>query len=388
MFASAFVVFIEPAPTDLLFVAAFLCFIGGGLRVSLAVLPLLLFLILYNLGGLIGLTGVYTDKDARMFMITSVYMAGAAIFLAFYVTEDPARRMELIRSGLYVSAFLAAIFAILDYFAVPGIPRIMPGRATGLFKDPNVFSTFIIFPAIMMLQSLLIGDSRRNYLLIPVFLTILASLFLSFSRGAWMNFVSAAALMTFLTFALNPKGNLRSRILIIVIAGIFVSFIGFSALMSNEQVREMFTERFSLVQSYDTGETGRFGNQLRSIPQLIASPFGLGPLQFRNSYGLEPHNVFLNAFASYGWLGGISYLLLIASTLAAGFRSVFTRSPLQPYAVAVFCPLAATIFQGIQIDTDHWRHFYWMLGITWGLYAATLSYRNGPARASLDQGNR
>jgi hypothetical protein len=41
----------------------------------------------------------------------------------------------------------------------------------------------------------------------------------------------------------------------------------------------------------------------------------------------------------------------------------------------VFCPLVATIFQGVQIDTDHWRHFFWMLGMTWGLFAASMQYQ-------------
>ncbi len=372
MFASAFFVLIEPAPTDLLFVLSLLCFVGSGLRMMAAMAPLILFLLLYNFGGLIGLVAFQADEKARMFMVTSLYMAAMAMFLAFYVAYDPIRRMEIIRAGLYVSAFLAAIFALMDYFGIGGVPHSMPGRATGLFKDPNVFSTFIIFPAILMLQSLLMGNSKRPILLSIIFMTVIASLFLSFSRGAWMNFLAAAVLMATLTFALNPQGHLRSRILIIGIAAVIIGFIGISALMANEHVRAMFVERFSLVQSYDTGETGRFGNQMRSIPLLFSSPLGLGPLQFRNHFGLEPHNTFLNAFASYGWLGGVTYLLLVLSTIAIGIKAAFIRSALQPHIIAVFCPMIAVMIQGVQIDTDHWRHFYWMLGVLWGLSAVVL----------------
>jgi len=372
MFASAFFVLVEPAPTDLLFVLSLLCFVGSGLRLTAAMVPLILFLLLYNLGGLIGLVGFQADAKAGMFIVTSLYMGAMAMFVAFYVAYDPLRRFEIIRAGLYVSAFLASVFALMDYFAVGSVPHMMPGRATGLFKDPNVFSTFIIFPAILMLQSLLIGNSKRPITLTLMFLVVAGALFLSFSRGAWMNFLAAAALMALLTFALNPQGHLRSRILIIGIAAVIVGFIGISALMANEHVRAMFAERFSLVQSYDTGETGRFGNQMRSIPLLFSSPFGLGPLQFRNHFGLEPHNTFLNAFASYGWLGGMAYLLLVVSTIAIGIRATFTRSVLQPHVIGVLCPMVAVIIQGVQIDTDHWRHFYWMLGVLWGLSAVVL----------------
>jgi hypothetical protein len=82
---------------------------------------------------------------------------------------------------------------------------------------------------------------------------------------------------------------------------------------------------------------------------------------------MDPHNVYINAFASYGWLGGISYILLMISTIAIGFKTVLMRTPWQDWAIVVFCPLVATIFQGVQIDTDHGRHFYWMLGMMWGV---------------------
>ena len=40
-----------------------------------------------------------------------------------------------------------------------------------------------------------------------------------------------------------------------------------------------------LIQSYDGGETGRFGRQLNSIPLLFQSPNGFGPFGFRALFG-------------------------------------------------------------------------------------------------------
>ena len=95
---------------------------------------------------------------------------------------------------------------------------------------------------------------------------------------------------------------------------------------------------------------------------------------YRRLFSQDPHNVYLNAFASYGWLGGITYLLLILSTLIIGAKTILIRTPWQHVSIVIFCALTATIAQGIQIDTDHWRHFYWMLGLMWGLYAASAAY--------------
>ena len=123
-----------------------------------------------------------------------------------------------------------------------------------------------------------------------------------------------------------------------------------------------------------SGEFGRFGNQLNAIPMLLERPFGFGPLQFGQIFGLDPHNVYLNAFGSYGWLGGISYMLLILSTIIVGFKGVLIRTPWQGQTIALFCAFFATALQGVQIDTDHWRHFYWMLGLVWGFYAASAAW--------------
>jgi hypothetical protein len=56
---------------------------------------------------------------------------------------------------------------------------------------------------------------------------------------------------------------------------------------------------------------------------------------------------------------------------------MFFRTPFQPYAITVFACLLAVVLQGVQIDTEHWRHLYWMTGITWGFFAASLTIRNG-----------
>jgi hypothetical protein len=54
-------------------------------------------------------------------------------------------------------------------------------------------------------------------------------------------------------------------------------------------------------------------------------------------------------------------------TCHAGWKLVFSRTPWQNHAIAIWSVLFITILQGIQIDTDHWRHFYLMFGLIWGL---------------------
>jgi hypothetical protein len=114
---------------------------------------------------------------------------------------------------------------------------------------------------------------------------------------------------------------------------------------------------------------GRFGNQLRSIAMLLEMPNGMGPLRFRLYFPEDPHNTFINAFASYGWLGGFSYAALFVTTMIAGWTVALRRWRLQNASIAIWSVLFVTLLQGLQIDIDHWRHVYLMLGLVWGLRA-------------------
>lgn len=374
MFATSFVVYIEPAPADAIFGIVVLFFIFQRLTAAICIMPLLLLLVIYNFGGFLTYFHAPPEPNALMFVLTSTYMALSAVVFAFYVAANPTKNMNIIGRAWTIGAVMASIWGGIDYFNLPSpFPlQVMPGRATGLFKDPNVYSTYLVFPMIFMLQSLVLGTSRRPALTSLALSVCMLGLFLSFSRGAWANFLMATLMLFSLTFVLYANGRLRMRLIVYVVAGLIFATIGFTILMSIPVVQKMFVTRFALVQSYDAGETGRFGNQLRAIPELLKLPLGYGPFVFGKIYGLAPHNVFINAFSAYGWLGGVAYFILIISTLYAGFRSMLVRTPWQGLSIAVFCAMASVIFQGIQIDTDHWRHFYWMLGMTWGLFAVTM----------------
>ena len=374
MFASSFYVIAEPAPCDVFFILALGCFFTSGLTINVVVVPLVFYLLLYNLGGFFSFLQVSDDHKAMMFVITSFYMAFAAIFFAFYIAHDPLRRMAIVKNAFVIAAVIASVLGIFGYFNVAGLGETfsLNWRAVSGFKDPNVFATYLLFPGVMLVQGFLLGTQRYKFISMIGLLLIFTALLLAFSRGAWISFVAANALLVLFTLLLIPSVSKRSRIIVFTILGVATITILLALLLSVAEVRQLFLDRFTLVKQYDSGEKGRFGNQLNSIPMLLERPLGFGPTYFRIVLGQDPHNVFINAFSSYGWLGGISYLLLIISTIMIGFKTVLMRTPWQNWAIVVFCPLLTTIFQGVQIDTDHWRHFYWMLGMMWGLFAASM----------------
>ncbi len=375
---------IEPSPYELVFLLAVLIFALTGIRFSQKLLPMALLLLLYNIGGTFSLIPWMDDAAAVRFTAVSVYLMVTAIFLAAIMADDALGRLETLRKGYLFAAWGAGFAGILGYFDVGGLGAIFSlyGRASGTFKDPNVLGPFLVLPIVFVLQHILIGrlGLMRGLLAMSV---PLAALFLTFSRGAWGNLVAAALMMIALTFLTAPNAAGRARIVALTLTALGLLTVALLVALSFESIRSVFEVRASLDQSYDQGVTGRFGNQLRSIPLLLDEPNGFGPLRFRWLFPEDPHNVYINAFASYGWLGGFSWLALMAATCLVGWRLVFQRSPRQNHAIVVWSVLFVTILQGLQIDTDHWRHMYLMLGLIWGLAALPVSADERPQARSL-----
>jgi O-antigen ligase len=266
------------------------------------------------------------------------------------------------------SCLFAAVAGIFSYFGAAGPFFVVEGRAAGVFADPNVLGSFLVLGALFLMHGLLTGRSRRPWLAFPCLCLILAAIFLSFSRGSWGALVLGSTLMVVLTFNSNP-GHIRRRIMASAIIAAGFATVLFAGLMTVGDVSERFSSRAQLTQDYDEGVTGRFGNQIRSLPMLLERPAGFGPIRFRLTFGLDPHNSYIGGFANGGWVGGLAFIGLVLVSTFVGFRLCLTPSPFQRQAQIVFPALLMFFLQAFQIDIDHWRHVYIMLGMVWGLEA-------------------
>jgi len=369
---SGAIVLIEPSPYEVMFVLAGGLFFATGLKLNALSSILLLLLLGFNLGGVIGLIPYIDERTSVMFVVISIYMMFNAVFFAALMGEDTTARFNVVRSGYIAAAWIAGLAAILGYFQVAGLGDLFTryNRASGTFKDPNVLGTFLVFPIVCLVQALF----QRRAGLIKTFVLMsvpLLGLFLTFSRGSWGHLLASLAMLLGLHILTSRSDGERVRLIFLGMLGVATMAVLLIVALSIDDIRKVFEVRASLEQSYDVGTTGRFGDHLRSIPMLLELPAGFGPLRYHTVFHADAHNVYVNAFASYGWLGGISYVVLVVMTMYIGWRTVFRRTPYQHHAIAVWSTLFFTILQGIQIDTDHWRHFYLLLGLMWGLAAVS-----------------
>ncbi|MDO9411452.1 MAG: O-antigen ligase family protein [Pseudolabrys sp.] len=373
------VAFIEPSPHDGMMAVLAVVGLIAGIRFHRAlVLPLLL-LLAWNIAGLFSVMQVPEQEKTIQYAATSVYLAVAALIFAMIVADNTMARMATLRTAYVLAAAGSAILGAIGYFkAFPGAADMftLNGRAQGMFKDPNVYGPFLILPALMLLQRII---RQRIELTAVIFLGIIMfGQLLSFSRGSWFHFTVSLLVVIGMAILVAPTQKARMRVFTMTIAGIGAMAVLLVILLSISSIGEMFTTRAQLIQTYDVGQGGRFLLQEKALAAVLDFPNGMGPFEFARVHGLQQHNVYLQAFLVYGWAGAFAYILLLVSTVWVGFFTALKRTPWQGYQIAALGAFVGEMAEGFVIDTDHWRHFFLILGVVWGLAAATRNWQRAP----------
>ena len=360
----------EPAPYELYMAGLIAVWSLFGLRISRAITPLIVLIVTFNIGGMIAMTQMSDLMGTPLYLAVSLFLGFTAVFFAA-ITEANPGLFRVVFLSWVASAVVTSLLGMLGYFgAMPGAEMFTKfGRAAGAFQDPNVFGPFLALPGIYLLYRVLTGNPLKMAIYAVPLLIVTGGIFLSFSRGAWGLFGTSAILLTGLLFLQSSSGKFRLRIVVMSIAAVTFLTLALLIVLQIPSIAELFTMRAQLVQDYDGARLGRFARY--SIGFLLATerPFGIGPLVFGQMYGEDTHNIWLKALMDYGWLGFASYLTLIIWTIAAGFRILLRDRPWQPYLLCAYVVFLGHVALGSVIDTDHWRHFYLLLGLIWGSIA-------------------
>ena len=366
VFLSGFVMS-EPAPYELLMVVQVAVWFLLGLKISRAVAPLLAFLLTFNVGGILSLTVMKDLGTGPMYLAVSTFLALTSVFYAAII-EDRHQRLRLLFQAWVAAAIITALLGILGYFhAFPGAEAFtLYDRAKGAFQDPNVFGPFLIAPALYLMHGLLTGKLSSAPLRVAGLLVIALGVFLSFSRAAWALFLFSAIALVFILLLKERTGAFRLKILLLSLAAIVLLVVAVVIALQFEQVRNLFLDRTTLVKEYDGGHLGRFARHRIGFLMMMENPLGIGPMVFSEIFPEDEHNIWLKSLTTYGWLGFLSYIAMMAWTLTIGFRFLLRDRPWQPYLMIAWIVIVGHVIIGNVIDTDHWRHFYLLLGIVWG----------------------
>ena len=372
--ATGSIVMFEPAPYDLFLTLQAIAAFVIGLKIPRTMAPFLVLLLLFNVAGISTISQVvYWTPNPWVFVMISAALLVGGVFLAATVAEKP-HRIALILEATVVAAGIASILGIVGWAAKIDALTLY-GRAKGAFKDPNVFGPFLILPLTYLVHDLLVRPFARCWSrLIPAGL-ILIALLLSFSRAAWGMAAGALLLIGLVTFVDERDARRRARLIGILFGATIGLALLIAIALSFDEVRSMFFERAKLVQNYDAGRLGRFARHWLGFMWATELPLGLGPYQFDHYFPEDPHNVYLKSLMVYGWLGFLSYVTLAIWTLAKLFPSMFMPRPWKRAAQTVWVVLFVHQVASWIIDSDHWRHFFVLWGLAWGIITLEAAWR-------------
>ena len=260
--------------------------------------------------------------------------------------------------GCVIGGVIASLAAIIGYFRIfPSLNDLLLlyDRARGTFKDPNVLGAFLIFPTLLALQRVLAGTSPPGGARARCCSACsCAAILLSFSRAAWGQFVYTALLMLALTFVTTRSPSQRLRIVLLSVTGVVVH----GGCSSRRCCRSTSSPTCSSSAPASSRATTSARRAASARYVLGADPRARQAVRHRAaaiqqvSSPRTPHNSFLNAFMSGGWLAGACYPTLVALTLVFGFRAVFVA-----HALAADLPSRSiAAYFGVVGRKRHHRH--------------------------------
>ena len=386
------IVFAEPAPADALMVGAIVLLPLVGLtRFTRGIGLYMALWALIVVASFLGATQASVFDVPTKYTGITLYLALSSVVMAAFVLKSPVVHVRLIMTAYLVAALIAACTGLIGYFNIlPGAADLFTldfARARGTFKDPNVLGAFLV-PPLLYVLNLVVGKGvvRGSPWLLAAPILLFGSL-LAFSRGAWINL--AVSLLAYACFTFTTVSTHRQRLQLIV----YVMFVGILTLgtlataLSVPHVADVMEERARLDQPYDVGPEGRFGGQKKAVGLVVTHPLGIGALEFARSYNKEDvHEVYLNMFLNAGWIGGTLYLALVMLTLWIGLRQVVRDRGGDGMSAVLLAAFIGMAFEGVVIDTDHWRHFYLIMAMIWGMALAPATIQPWQRRRDLGVG--
>jgi O-antigen ligase len=357
------VVRVEPAPSDILLALIAALAVASGRvdlrRVPGSMLTLVIFLLVLNL---LSMTAAVDLGDALRFFAITLYLAVIAVWLTTYLQS--AERMRLVVGAYIAGAVIFALLAVLALFLpYPGHDTLAgesATRATGLFKDPNVFGPFLIPAALILLEESL--HPRLLRLRRPVMVAMLAVLVLgvmfAYSRAAWLNLAVAAVVMLGVMAMREDAGRRAATALALVAA---VGVVGGAAIVLTGSTQ--FLEQRAQVQSYDSQ---RFTAQRTGVKLAEEHALGVGPGQFEQDNPVSAHSIYIRVLAEQGVLGLAVLVALLGGTLALAIgNAVAGRDAFGVGSAVLLGAWCGLLANSAFVDTLHWRHLWLVAALIW-----------------------
>lgn len=355
--------FIEPSPSDLLFLLLILFYFKNQnleldviRKNSKFFIPILLF-------SAISIISIYYVEEYYIsfkYIIISFYLIAYSLFIFLYTFKKGYKK---VLTAYVASSTFSSFIGILGYFKfLPNILRYDEYRIKGFFKDPNVFGPFLV-PSVIILMDIIINKNNRSNRYLYIFLIIVNSLgvLLSFSRAAWINFLISVFIYILLNIKnINFVKMVKFTLLLFIVISLMWSFI------VKDEYKEFIVDRAKL-QGYDSS---RFLAQKTGIELIFDKVFGYGSGQYESTVvnvmnsDISAHSMYMRILLENGLVGFvliiISFSYIVINLLLSHFNKYKNEFINTSVVLSI---LIGILVNSIVIDTIHWRHLWFFIGI-------------------------
>ena len=364
------VVFIEPAPYDLLL----MMFLTLGLLANFLRFPRFLFvpftlLLVFVLLNVATVPASENLSDALFYVAITLYLVLSWVFFVGVANVLGRAALDAIFSGYVAASLFAAAVGTAAFFGlVPFLADrlLLYGRVTAFFKDPNVFGPFLV---VGVLYTLLRTEAEKGYkriwwILLFGFLSF--GVLLSFSRAAWGNYVLSVPLYILAVGGANVRRKFRVLVPVLVVLALSLVYI-----VGSVDITTMLAERFGF-QYYDQD---RFQTQSAALNEAARRPFGIGPGQSEAFFAYATHSLYLRVLVENGWLGFGAFAAFVALTLRRSMvLALKTYGLSSRYHTLFTIAIMGVLFNSFFIDSLHWRHFWLLLALPWIPFETSLHH--------------
>lgn len=371
--AAGTVVLFEPAPYDF----AFVVLLAAGVLLNRLSFTLLHRVPILLLAGYF-VVNVFSTLNAQdlpvaiKYNAVTIYLILSWLFFTGFAGQYGRPGVNALLRGFTYSGWAAAALSSLAFFhLIPYSDLFLKSqRAQGLFKDPNVYGPYLVAVAIFGVAALQRHRLSSLHFVFGLAASLITGIgiFLSFSRGAWINCAVSLVYMLGLQLLYGlltrrvPAGLLYS----LVALGLLAGAGGLAGSLLPRSTTQLLAVRLGNqgLQNYDRD---RFDTQRRALATVREQPMGIGPGQSEVIFDYSTHSMYVRILTETGAFGFITFYAFMALSFLRTTRKALTLR--DDAARGIFAALSAcllgTFINGLVIDANHWRHLWFLLGLAW-----------------------
>lgn len=282
-------------------------------------------------------------------------------------------RRDLVRliNAIIISAFIPAALALYQFFSRQGMSLPLEGiynRIYGTFAHPNLFAYYLLIPIALALFLFLAGNRKNvlNLFFAAAGLVLIATLALTYTRGAWFAFIIIVLVLGIFRYRLFLAGALLAFFLAFLFIGPINARV--NNLLSSSPYNSvnwrisLWEDSFGYFQEkpltgYGTGMSKEIILKKRGPERGSA----------------DPHNDYLKIALENGVPGLIAYFWLILTLLFSLFKTYFSsNSPKEKVLILTVLGIALSFY--IMSFADNVLRNTALMWAFWAL-AGGLTYR-------------